>query len=85
MTSTSTDIVSSNHLKANEQSLCILSSTRRDSLINTLKIEGSNADINIWIDYWYYVGVNVLPATSRQKNLQLNGKNGKASQFLKVC
>jgi P4 family phage/plasmid primase-like protien len=67
LTLTSTDIILQNDLKANEHS-SISSASTKDSLIHKPKQEGSNADINNLIDYWYYViGVNVLPAYYRQK------------------
>lgn len=70
-----TDIIINKDLKTNEQSISCSSSTfysssaaTKDSLINKLKIKGSKADINDWIDYWYYIiGVNVLPAIFQQK------------------
>jgi putative DNA primase/helicase len=65
-TTTTDDNISDNNLKANRRAS--FSNFDKESLLAKLKQEGVNADINGWIDYWYYIrGVNVLPAFPKMK------------------
>ncbi len=72
MTSITTNNIITNSLKINGQ---LSSSLSDDSIITILEQEGSNADINLWIHYWYHViGVNVLPAFPQQKKPSVDWK-----------
>ncbi len=67
MTSLSTDIISTNDLKANDAS-----SIDKDILLNKIRQEDSKTDINTWADFWFYViGVNIIPADTKKREIKV--------------